>query len=71
MVYVCPEDEGDTVDAFRSRADHDPRRLQLIYKGEKAGSFRAGMTVPVELRSRTLTGEVIMAPGSTPAEGPG
>jgi hypothetical protein len=48
----------------------DPRRLQLIYKGDKASSFRAGMAVSVQLKGRTVAGEVIMAPGSTPPDAP-
>jgi macrolide-specific efflux system membrane fusion protein len=71
VVYVCSEGEGDAVDAFRTIVQiADPRRLQLIYKGEKASSFRAGMTVSVQLKSRTVAGEVIMAPGSTPPDAP-
>jgi membrane fusion protein, macrolide-specific efflux system len=71
VVYVCPEGEGDSVDAFRTIVQiADPRRLQLVYKGEKASSFRAGMTVSVQLKNREVTGEVIMAPGSTPPDAP-
>ena len=71
VVYVCPQKEGDTVDAFRTIVQiADPRRLQLVYKGEKASSFRAGMTVSVQLGSRTVKGEVVMAPGSTPPDAP-
>ncbi len=71
VVYVCPEGEGDAVDAFRTIVQiADPRRLQLVYKGEKASAFRTGMKVSVQLRDRTVSGEVIMAPGSTPADAP-
>jgi multidrug efflux pump subunit AcrA (membrane-fusion protein) len=71
VVYVCPEGEGDTVDAFRTIVQiADPRRLQLVYKGEKASLFRVGMDVSVRMGSRAQTGEVIMAPGSTPADAP-
>ncbi len=71
VVYVCPEGEGDAVDAFRTIVQiADPRRLQLVYKGEKASSFRTGMKVSVNLEGRTVSGEVIMAPGSTPPDAP-
>jgi membrane fusion protein, macrolide-specific efflux system len=71
VVYVCPEGEGDAVEAFQTIVQiADPRRLQLVYKGDKASSFQTGMTVSAELKGRTVAGEVIMAPGSTPPDAP-
>jgi len=71
VVYICPEGEGDTVDAFRTIVQiADPRRLQLVYKGEKASLFRVGMDVSVQMGSRTIPGEVTQAPGTTPPDAP-
>lgn len=71
VVYVCPEDEGDAIDAFRTVAQiAEPRKLQLLYKGERASVFRTGMKVSVQVGGRTIAAEVIMAPGTTPPDAP-
>jgi len=71
VVYLTQVKEGDTVDAYRTVAQvADPRRLQLIYKGDNASDFRVGMKVSVRYRDRAFTGEVVMAPGTTPPDAP-
>lgn len=67
VVYIAKVVEGDPVDAYRTIVQvADPGRLQLHYKGDKAGDFRLGSKVDVTFRSKTYVGEVVMTPGTVP-----
>lgn len=71
VVYIARVSEGDVVSAYQTLVQiADPRKLQLIYKGDKASEFRVGMKVKVNLHGREYDGEVVMAPGTTPYDAP-
>ena len=71
VVYIARVSEGDVVSAYQTLVQiADPRKLQLIYKGDKASEFRVGMKVKVNLRGKDYDGVVVMAPGTTPYDAP-
>lgn len=71
VVYVAQVREGDVVSAYQTLVQTaDPRKLQLIYKGDKASEFRVGMRVTVVAHGKEYRGEVVMAPGTTPYDAP-
>lgn len=71
VVYLSRVKEGDVVGAYETVAQiADPRKLQLIYKGDRASEFRLGMKVKVSHGGRDYDGEVVMAPGTTPYDAP-
>jgi multidrug efflux pump subunit AcrA (membrane-fusion protein) len=69
VVYTPRLHEGDMVEAYSTVAQiADPRKLELLYKGDRATDFQVGMKVEVSAGGRNLTAEVVMAPGSTPSD---
>jgi macrolide-specific efflux system membrane fusion protein len=71
VVYLVNADEGDAIEAWQTVAQiADPRRLELLYRGEQAIDFAQGMQVKVEVKGRLYPGEVVQSPTSAPADAP-
>lgn len=71
VIYVASAREGDVVAAYQTIAEiADPTRLQVLYRGESVDEFRAGMRVTVRLGETDRSGEVLVAPSSTPPDAP-
>jgi RND family efflux transporter MFP subunit len=71
VVYTGSANEGDPVSAWQTVVQiADLRNLRLVYTGGKASEFQVGMKVSVSLGDHTTAGEVVMAPGSVPADAP-
>jgi len=69
VVYLTTTIGGGYVDASRTIAQvADPKRLQVLYRGDKVPEFHKGMKVSVQVGSRSYTGEVVMTPGTAPRD---
>ena len=69
VVYLLVSHPGVTVDAYRTFAQvADPTKLQIIYKGDKAGEFRVGMKVTVTMGTKSWPGDIVMTPATVPAD---
>jgi macrolide-specific efflux system membrane fusion protein len=69
VVYLIATRGGIAVDAYRTIAQvADPSRLLLIYKGDKAVEFRAGMKVSVSVGEKSYRGTIVMTPATTPPD---
>jgi membrane fusion protein, macrolide-specific efflux system len=71
VVYLLTAREGDVIEAWRTVAQiADPKRLQVLYQGDRAYDFKLGMKVTVSYRDHEYQGEVIQCPGALPPDTP-
>ena len=65
--YVARVLPGDIIDAYTDLFRIiDPYDVQLVVEGEKAESFKTGITVEVSIKDNTYEGEVVQSPGDIP-----
>ncbi len=70
VVYISDVKLGDMISAYQTIARvADPSQLQLEYSSDEgAGDFRVGMKPDIVMGDNNYKGEVVMAPGSMPAD---
>lgn len=70
VVYISDVKLGDMISAYQTIARvADPSQLQLEYSSdERAGDFKVGMKPDIVMGDNNYRGEVVMAPGSMPAD---
>lgn len=69
VCYVTEKMAGENIDSLTTAVSiADPKALQLMYSGDKAGLFHLGMKVNVKTREFETTGEVVMTPDNAPPD---
>jgi macrolide-specific efflux system membrane fusion protein len=71
IVYLLASHGGVSVDAYRTFVQvADTTKLQLLYKGDRAVEFRAGMQVSVSMGETKSPGTVVLTPATAPPDAP-